>query len=517
MVQSKNERGLVMETDFYNLSGGINLALTKTELGIDTKKMYWSDSKNVEIYKNRGIAKQAGNSLLCTVPDNEEITGLHEMFYRDDSKLVITTISGKIYVYNPDTGTMTKLNKTLKGEKPRFASFLNGVLCITESDGLFYIKNDSSFSIVECNLKNSSGLTVTGDVLTVYKSRVWVASQSTIYYSALGSYTDFTTQNDAGYISDFHTDTAEITALKSYKDYLAIYKKNMVYLLTGTSPDDFAIVPFADRGTVAPRCVVNVDNKQYFLSSGIYALEQVGELNQIQLGSEISLKIKPEFDNLDTNKLSEAICVHYENKNQMWFFLPYVAEDYYKTIWINDYVNKAWYKRVVPQNITTAALFDNYVVSADNAGKVYREAYGSTFNGTPIDFMWKSPFLSIGSPHHRKVIDEFYFILDDAYDNNFNFSVYKDYDSQLGDDPEKIYSVHYDQLIWADDETSDNLPCHWAEDDADIPVWPANKDVLEKAEISEANYAVQLCVEGTEQTEDVAIIGLQFREIYNDD
>ena len=506
-----------METDFYNLSGGINLALTKTELGIDTKKMYWSDSKNVEIYKNRGIVKQAGNSLLCSVPDNDAITGLHEMFYRDDVKLVITTISGKVYVYNPQNGAMTKLNKTLKGKKPRFASFLNGVLVITESDGLFYIKNDSSFSVVECNLKNASGITVTGDVLTVYKSRVWVASQSTIYYSALGSYTDFTTQNDAGYISDFHTDTAEITALKSYKDYLAIYKKNMVYLLTGTSPEDFAIVPFADRGTVAPGCVVNVDNKQYFLSSGIYALEQVGELNQIQLGSEISLKIKPEFDNLNTSKLSEAVCVHYENKNQMWFFLPYIAEDYYKTIWINDYVNKAWYKRVVPQNVTTAALFDNYVVTADNTGKIYREAYGSTFNGVPIDFMWKSPFLSIGSPHHKKVIDEFYFILDDAYDNNFNFSVYKDYDSQLGDDPEKIYSVHYDQLIWADDETSDNLPCHWAEDDADIPVWPANKDVLEKAEISESNYAVQLCVEGSEQTENVAIIGLQFREIYNDD
>ncbi len=506
-----------METDFYDLSGGINFALTKTELGIDTKKMYWSDSKNVEIYKNRGIVKQAGNSLLCSVPDNDAITGLHEMFYRDDVKLVITTISGKVYVYNPQNGAMTKLNKTLKGKKPRFASFLNGVLVITESDGLFYIKNDSSFSVVECNLKNASGITVTGDVLTVYKSRVWVASQSTIYYSALGSYTDFTTQNDAGYISDFHTDTAEITALKSYKDYLAIYKKNMVYLLTGTSPEDFAIVPFADRGTVAPGCVVNVDNKQYFLSSGIYALEQVGELNQIQLGSEISLKIKPEFDNLNTSKLSEAVCVHYENKNQMWFFLPYIAEDYYKTIWINDYVNKAWYKRVVPQNVTTAALFDNYVVTADNTGKIYREAYGSTFNGVPIDFMWKSPFLSIGSPHHKKVIDEFYFILDDAYDNNFNFSVYKDYDSQLGDDPEKIYSVHYDQLIWADDETSDNLPCHWAEDDADIPVWPANKDVLEKAEISESNYAVQLCVEGSEQTENVAIIGLQFREIYNDD
>ena len=33
-----------------------------------------------------------------------------------------------------------------------------------------------------------------------------------------------------------------------------------------------------------------------FLSNGIYALEQVGELNQIRLGGEISMAIKDEFD-----------------------------------------------------------------------------------------------------------------------------------------------------------------------------------------------------------------------------
>ena len=36
-----------MEFAFYNLSGGINQSLTKTELGLDTKRMYWADSKNV--------------------------------------------------------------------------------------------------------------------------------------------------------------------------------------------------------------------------------------------------------------------------------------------------------------------------------------------------------------------------------------------------------------------------------------------------------------------------------------
>lgn len=506
-----------METAYYNLSGGINLSLTKTELGLDTKKMSWADAENIEIYKNRGIKKQAGNLILCTLSVQEAVTGLHEMADKDDRKLVITTESGKIYIYNPQTTSFTQLEKTLAGKKPHFVSFLNGVLVITEKDGLFYIKNNEDFEIVDCNLKDASGLAVTGNVLTVYRSRVWVASGSTIYYSGLGTYSDFTTEGDAGYISDFHTDTDEITALKSYKDYLAIYKRNKVYLLTGTSADDFAIVPFADKGTVAPRSVVNVENKQYFLSSGIYALEQVGELNQIQLGSEISRNIRPEFDNFNKTLLADAICVHYENKNQMWYFIPYNAEDYYHTVWINDYVNKAWYKRIIPQNITTAAIFNDNVITGDSSGKIYIEDYGTTFNGEPVKFMWKSPFLAIGNAFHRKIIDEFYFILDDANDNNFNFSIYKDYDSQVADDGEKIYSIHFEHLIWADDNTSDNLPCHWTPEDADIPVWPINKDVLEKAEISGANYSIQLCVEGSLTTEDVAIIGLQFREIYNDD
>ena len=156
-------------------------------------------------------------------------------------------------------------------------------------------------------------------------------------------------------------------------------------------------------------------------------------------------------------------------------------------------------------------------MTADKDGKIYREDYGTTFDGSAIEFMWKSPFLAINSAHHRKMIDEFYFILDETYDNNFNFSVYKDYNSESADDIEKIYSSNFEHLIWADDSTSDKLACHWALEDENIPIWSVSTNSLEKAEISEANYAIQLCVEGNEPEQACAIIGLQFREIYNDD
>ena len=342
-----------MEVEYYNLSGGINQSLTKTELGMDTKKIYWADAENVEILQNRGVVKQKGNSLFLDI--EEEITGLCELSAYDISKMVITTISGKIYIYDENKLSKTLVDKTLSGKKPEFLNFLNGILIMTESDGLFYIKNNDNYEVVDCGLNDLDSNVLTGGTMAVFKGRVWVAKNATIYYSALGTYNDFTTSNDAGYINEFHTDTGSITALKQYKDYLAIYKKDSVYLLTGTSPDDFAINLFANKGAVTDGAIVNVENKQYFLSNGIFALEQVGELNQIQLGSEISQKIKNEFSLF--GDLKNAFCLHYETKSQMWYFFPYIDDDYFHTIWINDYVNKAWYKRVVPQDIVTACIY----------------------------------------------------------------------------------------------------------------------------------------------------------------
>ena len=57
-----------MEVAYYNLSGGINQSLTKTELGLDTKRMYWADSKNIELLHNNGLRRQNGNAIYVELP-----------------------------------------------------------------------------------------------------------------------------------------------------------------------------------------------------------------------------------------------------------------------------------------------------------------------------------------------------------------------------------------------------------------------------------------------------------------
>lgn len=506
-----------MEINYFNLSGGINQSSTKTELGANTKLLYWTDAENIEILNNKGIVKQKGNQLFIELPVSEKITGMKEMESEGRYKLVITTESGKIYVYNDASGQLTLLEKTLAGTNIQFVNFMRGMLIASESDKMFYLKDNETFDIEDCNLTDLEGQAICPDTIAIYKGRVWCAKGSTIYYSALGTYNDFITQDDAGYINDFHTDTADIIAMNTYKDYLAIYKKERVYLLSGSNPEDFAITLFADKGATNRNTILNVDNKQYFLSNGIFALEQVGELNQIRLGSEISRNIKGEFEKFSIANLSKSFALHYTQKHQMWYFFPYSESNYMNTIWINDYVNYSWYKRVLPQHTICAANFKSNILTADDEGKIYLEDFGSTFNGEAIKFLWKSPFLALSDIHHKKIIDEFYFILDDEYNNNFKFSVYKDYDSHYEDDREAIYSITPNQLVWADDESPDAITYQWSTENHDAPVWSITSDVLEKAEIYGSCYSVQLCVQGSDISENCAIIGLQFREIYNDD
>ena len=255
-----------MSNYYYNLAGGINLASTKTELGLDTKKIYWSDSENVEIYLNKGIIRQKGNAQIFTTPDNEKVINIHEMKKGDDRKLVIITESGKIYIYNDESLTYVMIDKEVSGSQPFVLDFLNGVIVGSETDSPFYIKNDGTYTVESCNLKDSAENPIATNIVTVYKGRIWAAKDSSLYYSALGTYNDFTTSEDAGYINDFHTNTDKITVLKQYKDYLAIYKEKAVYLLTGDNPSNFAIILFADKGAYSINGVINVNNKQYFLS-----------------------------------------------------------------------------------------------------------------------------------------------------------------------------------------------------------------------------------------------------------
>lgn len=135
-----------MKTFFSNLAGGINQASTKTELGLNTDQIYWSDSENIEILQNKGIIRQKGNVLLANLPVQEKIIAMHQMKYGKVYNLIIATDKGKLFVYNPSNQNLKQLSKTVSGlNKLNFVDFLNGVVVSSKNDALFFIKNNTNF------------------------------------------------------------------------------------------------------------------------------------------------------------------------------------------------------------------------------------------------------------------------------------------------------------------------------------------------------------------------------------
>ena len=506
-----------MKQLFTDFSGGINVSSTKLNLGFETKKVYAQSATNVEIMSNYGIRRVKGNSLLFSLKTQDDDNSNYSInsLFSIDNYILISTDDGELYSYNFQNLALTLLKSSLTANKKcNFAKYLNGVFITNGVDKPMYFKSsDNSVEVLE--LTGADNQTIIGEAVASFRSRLFVAQGSKLYFSSLGNYKDFSTSGDAGYIADFHIDTAEIVALKPYQEYLAIYKEGQTYLLSGASPSDFSIMPFSNKGACSSNATTTVNNKQYFFSNGLFALSQTGELNQIVMSSEITLNIKPLVNDINFNKKDSIILLPYELKNQLWCFVPLENKSYINNVFVFDYTNNAWVKREIPQNITAACLYNNRILTGDSLGNVYLEDNGNTFNGEPINFLYQTPFFALGTNSERKTIEEFYLIMDEDVDNKFIFSCNKDYDDLFESDMEEVKVLSLFSLVW-DDDTShfaveENPPSSDYHD-----CWSKMFEPKYKLEISESLYSVQICIRGNDITHDFALVGLDFKEILVD-
>ncbi len=503
-----------MKLLFNDLSGGINTSDTKLNLSLQTKKVFSSEAINVELFSDFGIKRQNGNSLIISLPSIDDVTQSVTSLFFVQHFLLITSSLGNIYSFNLSSNNLSLLFQNQHGDSSySFANFLNGTIIVNGVDNPLFF-NPSSNSVQQLSLTSSNGTSIKGESVAVFKSRLFISQDNVLFFSALGSYNDFSSSDDAGFINNFHVDSTKIISLISYKDYLAIYKPNKTYLLSGTSPDDFSISLFADKGSSSHKGLTTVNNRQYFISNGLFALSQSGELNQIVLSDNIAHNISSVFNSLNQNYIDSIIMLPYEKKNQIWCFLPVHNSKYINNVFIFDYYNKSWVQRVIPFNITAACSSPSNIYTADSMGNVYIEDYGASFNGVPISFSWKTQFFSLGHPNLFKSIEEFFLILDSSSENKFIFSTFKNYDELFEDDYEAVFLTDLNNMIWDDDSSS------WdSNDSSSIQYHNSWSNIFEtdyKLEISESVKSVQLAFKGDSLSHDLAIVGIDFRELLYD-
>ncbi len=509
-----------LEGFYYNLSGGVNLSKTKVGLGINTQKLYWDDSFNVELLKNQGVRSQKGNRLVLQLENEEGICGIYEYPKNSDS-FIFVTIEGKIYYYNGALKQVT-LEKTLDNgvSAVSFAHFNDGVLIFTKENSSEFFKLTPTRGFSDVGALNLEGEPLKTNVGAIYASRVWLAQDSTLYFSALGSHNDWVSPDDAGYISKFFSSTSKIVALCEYNGCLAIYKQDGVYLLSGSNPGEFSISRFADLGAVSHQGVITDNNKQFFINNnGVFALEQTGDLAQIALSDNIAYNIQPLFSQFDFARASQTLATSRKTKNQVWFFVPFSSSDYLNTAWIYDYSCGAWFKRVIPYEIITAAAVNGEILTGSARGEIFQENIGNNFSSKPIEFRLSTPFFHLGLPNTRKIIENLNFILDEECDNAFKFSVSKDYIAENRTDIEFIRTVLPNTLVFVElYGTQDEFDSKWAENDDEAGFcWSGLFEETYRTEVFDSNVSVQLHIEGENAGDEFALVAIEFKEVLIDE
>ena len=507
----------ISKKTFYNLSGGIDLKSSRVGQSARNNKVYWDDSFNVEILNNQGVCTQKGNIRILENDANSEIIGIHQVKPML-SDFVYLTKNGELYYYESDLSQSRHL-KTLENAPIGFCAvnFLDGVVVVTGNNYPIYIKTPVAEGVTDIKIKKTDEEYVLGRAVAVYASRVWISEGSTLYFSALGNISDWESDQDAGYIGKFHSSSTEIVALCEYSGSLAVYKQDGVYLLSGSSVDDFAIKKYGNLGTLSPKSALSVDNRQYFVNiSGVYALEQFGELAQIALSDNISSPVVSEFEKIDKNKFEKITVLEKMSKNQIWFFLPMVDFEFKGYFLIYDFENKAWLIRLVPYEITAAANVNGEILTADKFGSIYREDFGNTFSGKPIQFKFSTSFFDFGKPNVRKICDEVHLIFDENYENLFDFYVCKDFKKSKISDVARVQTISDKTLVFSSDTCEEYINnSSWAEDSGGF-YWADFADNASRVEVFDSNYSVQLNLQSRNIGDGFGLIGIEFRDILED-
>lgn len=347
----------------------------------------------------------------------------------------------------------------------------------------------SDFTKIYCTYKsivdngdNTTTETVTNFVPKVVQShqgRIWVGAtiedeQTAAYliYSDLGNIHNAfeggdASSYDAGYFAEFWEDTSDITAIGTWDKYIVCHKREHTYLIDTSNSDatQWNVQSYSEYTCDNQSGFVKANNGYYTYCStvgGIYPMIQRTIYSAISQGAEASTKIRDTFLNLNNYALDEIYAVYHPYKKYIMFYLPMIGEEGSNNCYILDLQTKSWLHRRIPQRVTTAFEFDNKVYVGTADGKIFEEFRGTSFDGQPINFSWKSPWFIWGGATNWTTTREFRVKMSQEGTNNFYIrnrrDGIEDYKQRtITNTSNQVSSLSWDAAVLTDDLNPDYI------------------------------------------------------------
>jgi hypothetical protein len=270
-----------------------------------------------------------------------------------------------------------------------------------------------------------------GKYIVAHNNYLFIAGNSTypsrLYYSELADPDDWTGTDGIDNVIEVATDDGDkITGISRQAGNLVIFKTNSIHILYGSVRSQFTLKEaMPNIGCIAPRSIVNIYNRLYFLyRDGIYKFN----------GSDveyISEKVKPKINLI--NNVEEVSGAWYDHH----YYLSYAegASESNNRVLVFDILHEAW-SYFTGMNIEMWNNFDgsqdgqvnlNTIYFADSTeGQIHNFLTGTDDDGDSIDMRYTTKYFDFQSP---EMIKEFRHL---QISNISQGDFYLDYDIDKG-------------------------------------------------------------------------------------
>lgn len=332
------------------------------------------------------------------------------------------------------------------------------------TDSYYFLSDISELNAVYTNEDDPNiSKPVRGLALQSYQGRIFVGGNDGIlYYSEVGLIHGWDLKYGAGAIPAFYDDNSDFTAFGIWDKYLIICKRERSYILDGTDANttNWTVSPYSDFTCDSQQSWLVANNSFLVYTrtgGGIYPLLQRTIYNANYQGNDLSIKIRDNFEYINTAKFDYIFPVYAPKKKYIMFYIPMLMGIGSNYCYIFDIQSKTWLLRVVPQEVTIAFRFNNDIYIGTKEGKILKEFSSLTFDGQPIEWYWKSPWFSFGEGSNYLSTREFRVNIAEENTNRFHVRNRRDGKDEFNT---RLVTNDLDSfigLVWDVDNDDDSL------------------------------------------------------------
>ena len=306
--------------------------------------------------------------------------------------------------------------------------FVDGSNYPVEYDG-----SDNSLTVL-----NGSTDLLGSDYVSVFKGTAFYAKGNTLYFSAPLSVGDFSAANGAGSINV----ASDITGLIVFRDQLIVFTQNSIKRLTGTTSADFVVTPITDRiGCVNGDTIQEVGGDiMYLAPDGIRLLSATDRIGDFALDVASDPIAKDAFNFLNSTANYASVLLREKAQYRIFAFVESEQSATAKGLIATKFVSQGgsgigWsstsgIKAYIADS--TYAGNSEVILFANTDGYVYEMETGSSFDGTPIEAIYESPYMPISDPQVRKTLYKMTLYAEPTGNMELDVNIKYDFDIKTG-------------------------------------------------------------------------------------